>query len=408
MEIIKQYLKKQGKTQGLITESPSVDLELIVVIPAYKEPNIIKTLESLSACSIRNGKIEVLIYINGSSSDTREVRRDNDSAYSQSLTFAKNNSTEALQFHILKNLDLPSKKSGVGLARKVLMDEALLRFQTLQKEGVIVNLDADCTVSKNYFESIIQYFEINPHLNAASIHIEHELSNPSIINYELHLRYFIGMQKLIGCPFAFQTVGSAMAVRTQAYAALGGMNTRRAGEDFYFLHKFIKNGTCGELSACTVYPEGRISDRVPFGTGKAVGEGEAGNEIMTYHPSSFTILQPYFNRVGRFSEDANTNINDDRITPFLERIKFKAKMEEINKNTSSQEAFIKRYFQYFDAFKFMKALHFLRDTLYQDVKLDFALDHYFEQLGESYYGVNEISLSVLRKVDKKQANEVRL
>ena len=93
-----------------------------------------------------------------------------------------------------------------------------------------------------------------------------------IAAYELHLRYHVRVQKWIGFPYAFQTIGSAMAVRAWAYVKQGGMNRRHAGEDFYFLQKISWLGPISELSTVTVFPSPRLSGRVPFGTGKAVGD----------------------------------------------------------------------------------------------------------------------------------------
>lgn len=46
------------------------------------------------------------------------------------------------------------------------------------------------------------------------------------------------------------------------------MNQRKAGEDFYFLHKFSILDQLGEINVEIVLPLARSSDRVPFGTGK--------------------------------------------------------------------------------------------------------------------------------------------
>ncbi|MEZ4848575.1 MAG: hypothetical protein R3B93_08135 [Bacteroidia bacterium] len=69
---------------------------------------------------------------------------------------------------------------------------------------------------------------------------------------------------------AFHCVGSSMAVRSIAYQKRGGMNRRKAGEDFYFLQKFIAEGTLAELSTTKVIPSPRASEKVPFGTGRAI------------------------------------------------------------------------------------------------------------------------------------------
>ena len=53
----------------------------------------------------------------------------------------------------------PVSKWGVGLARKTGMDEAVRRFNSINRpDGVILNIDADCTVDSNYFIEICDKF----------------------------------------------------------------------------------------------------------------------------------------------------------------------------------------------------------------------------------------------------------
>ena len=73
-----------------------------------------------------------------------------------------------------------------------------------------------------------------------------------------------------GLPYSYHTIGSAFAVTAKAYARQGGMNRRKAGEDFYFINKLIKGENFGEITNTTVFPSPRTSNRVPFGTGKAI------------------------------------------------------------------------------------------------------------------------------------------
>ena len=255
MDRIKKYLNKQGITESRIDEAPIAGLGLIVVIPAYKEPNIIATLSSLLRCSLPLCEVEIIVLINGSEMDSQASQRANELCLQQCLDFQLGSCSSIVGLHIMQELNMSAKKGGVGLARKILMDEASSRLsQVGNPNGIIVNLDADCTVAENYFVEIVRFFAQNPDLKAASIYYEHIVEHDSILKYELHLRYFIGMQRLLSLPFAFQTVGSAMAVKANAYAAVGGTNTRKAGEDFYFLHKFIKNQVCGNLNATTVFP----------------------------------------------------------------------------------------------------------------------------------------------------------
>lgn len=400
MDVIKQYLSKHGKVGGSIWDDPREDLEIIIVIPAYKEEGILKTLGSLRSCIQPTCAVEIIVLVNGSQKDDGDVVRVNQECYQVCLEaqglFESNNR----RLHVLKDLDLPLKKVGVGLARKILMDEAAWRLGMVGKpNGVIVNLDADCTVEKNYLLEIKAWFDAHPKLDAGSIHFEHEVDGPPILNYELHLRYFIGMQKQIGLPFAFQTIGSAMASRAVSYAKVGGMNTRQAGEDFYFLHKFIKNDRCGKITCTTIFPSGRQSDRVPFGTGRAVGEMKKGIEFKTYNYNSFSLLKQITVNLPVLFAQKKVNF-DKNIGEYLKSIDFEAHLKEITLNTTNFESFTKRFYQYFDAFKLMKCLHYLRDIGFHDSSLEEALPHYFDDINLEFKGVSIASLQALRQFDK--------
>ncbi len=87
-----------------------------------------------------------------------------------------------------------------------------------------------------------------------------------------------------------------MAVRAKTYAKVGGMNRRKAGEDFYFMHKIMPQGEFSEINQTCVFPSCRVSDRVPFGTGRAQTEWlrEGKVELETYSPKVFEDLKMLF------------------------------------------------------------------------------------------------------------------
>ena len=177
------------------------------------------------------------------------------------------------------------------------------------------------------------------------------------------------MQRRIKFPYAFQTIGSSMAVKNSDYQALGGMNTRKAGEDFYFLHKFIKNGRFSELNTTTVYPSSRVSDRVPFGTGKAIkdliNQTNGDTEFYTYHPDSFYVIGEFLSKVCHYYQGIYKS--DGLLYPFLNNMNFIEKLNEIRSNTTSLENFVRRFYHWFDAFILMKSLHYLRDNFYPNI-----------------------------------------
>lgn len=349
---------------------------------------------ALKRCSLPICDIEVLVIINDSEMDADSTKATNQKVYEQALKWSKKNSTLRMQFRILYQGDLPTKFAGVGLARKIGMDEACYRFEKIKKKrGIIVCFDADSLCQPNYLVAIEDHFRRYTKMAACSIHFEHPLDGAdfdpavyqSIAAYELHLRYFINAQKWAGAPYAYQTIGSSMAVRSDHYQKQGGMNRRKAGEDFYFLHKFIRIGKLNTLTNTTVIPSPRISDRVPFGTGKAVGEiVQEKTPYQTYNLQTFEDIKVLFEKVAELHDpnsDWTTLPLSACLITFLELQDFSEKLTEIRGNTSSLKAFKQRFFLWFDAFKLMKFAHFARDGYYENIAVADAAIALLEKIG---------------------------
>jgi len=387
---------------------------MIVVIPAYKEPFLLLSLMSLKRCTLPICDIEVLVIINDGEIDSASTKADNQKVYEQALKWSKQNSTLRMQFRIVYQKDLPTKFAGVGLARKIGMDEACYRFEKIKKKrGIIVCFDADSLCQPNYLVAIEDHFRRYTKIAACSIHFEHPLDGAdfdpavyeSIAAYELHLRYFINAQKWAGAPYAYQTIGSSMAVRANYYQQQGGMNRRKAGEDFYFLHKFIRIGKLNSLTNTTVIPSPRISDRVPFGTGKAVGDIiQDKAPYQTYSPQTFEDIKVLFLKIEDLY-DPNSDWHkfplSACLTTFLDLHDFSEKLVELRGNTSSIKAFKQRFFLWFDAFKLMKFAHFARDGYYENIEVEEAAINLLEKLGKPYVKKDIRSLLELyRAIDK--------
>jgi len=360
---------------------------MIIVIPVHNEDHPEWSVHSLMACKIPEDiSIEVILVINASVLASSDVKAKNIESFTTLNTLAKASKHPQIAIHIIQENDMPPKKAGVGMARKIGMDVAYQRFLQMGKEdGLIVNLDADCTVSQNYIEALVEWDRRHPNLEGASIYFEHPLGNDerinhSIISYELHLRYFIEVQRYVGLPYAFHTVGSSMLVRSKVYGLVGGMNTRKAGEDFYFLHKIISRGRFNDLNSIAVYPSPRVSDRVPFGTGKAVMDHMASNRYdTTYGFEIFRMLKSDLKSIIQHLEEGNPqlfDLNDWSDTPFkifLESNDFERKWQEIYQNSKSFHSRLLRFFQWFDAFMLMKYCHFCRDHFGMTDTLEDAL-----------------------------------
>ncbi|MBN8704832.1 MAG: glycosyltransferase family 2 protein [Bacteroidetes bacterium] len=387
-----QYLTKSAwlPCQAEIQNNPN----LIVVIPAYKEPELDQTLISLANCENPDCQVAVLAVINRSETDDEKTILENENC-KKSLLALKQNLPAWLTLTILEPPPFPSKFAGPGLARKVGMDEATRWFsETNNSNGIILSLDADSTVAHSYLKSVKSAFS-DATVRAVSIYFEHPLSGSdspaiyeAITRYELYLRYYIHALRLAGYPFAFQTIGSSFAVRADVYARSGGMNRRKAGEDFYFLHKLIPDGGFFDLTTTTVFPSSRKSDRVPFGTGRAVMDyiEKGDSNYPVYHPHIFDEIKKFLEirELTHFSADSISDFLDS-LSPSLQICRKQRgvdqRLTEIRLNASSAEAFKKRFLKWFDGFEVLKWVHLLRDEVYGTLPVIDASMHILEKAG---------------------------
>ncbi len=411
ISLTQKYFSRFSYQDQQLSTPVRATTKLIVVIPCYNETKLIRSLASLKACIIPSDIcVDVITVINHSERASDTIKQRNQQTYEDAVTFGEQHSNESLQFLTLKAFDLPKKHAGVGLARKIGMDEALYRFQELNEDGVICCFDADSLCQNNYLEAIYQSFQDNT-INGASIHFEHPIEGDEyasniykgIIDYELHLRYYKNAIKYTGVPYAYHTIGSSMAVRASAYAKQGGMNKRKAGEDFYFLSKIIQLGNFGEIYSTKVIPSPRVSDRVPFGTGKAIGDiiEQQIEDYTTYSFDAFIDLKLFFTQIETSYHKNNYEQLPASIQKFISYSEYTNKIEEIQKNTKTLKSYTQRFYFVFDAFWILKFVHFYRDTIQENQLLNheaFRLIEAFEipfQKGAN----NKELLSIYRAFD---------
>lgn len=406
-----EYLEKFGTHKRLIQEAPSEDLGIIVTIPSYNEQGYIQNaLLSLVENQDTNSSVEILVLENYPSNFTAKAKLEISKQVDYLKNWVKNVSTDHKKIFI-EPCELPEKFAGVGLARKILMDEAVRRFDDIGKEGIVVCYDADCTCEPNYLQTIEEYFERNKNSPGCSIYFEHDLCNEenkqAILDYELYLRYYVQGLKFAKYPFAFHTVGSSMAVRTESYRMQGGMNKRKAAEDFYFLHKIMPMGNFGNITDTKVIPSARVSDRVPFGTGKAMGTWQE-NKLHSWpavDPEAFEFLKHFLalrNRI--FQEEIDEGwISDNLPLPIREFLigeRFIESISEIKGRTTNFETFEKAFFNWFNGLKVLQLTHFLRDSHLESLPVQTASVKLIEMNGNSFNGSPEDLLRYYRELDR--------
>lgn len=375
MKFADKYIKTRSLYSTLIDEKVPEDLSIIVTIPCYNEPDIIKSLESLASCDRIKGSVEVFILINSSERDNQDIVNANRESYKEINTWIAENAFDGISFFVDIVENLPKKHAGVGLARKIAMDEASRRFNAIDKpEGVITGFDADTLCDKNYFIELEKYFS-NKKSRGASIYFEHpvegneyeDLIYEASALYELYLRYYKAALRYACHPHAFHCIGSAYAVRASDYIGQGGMNRKQAGEDFYFLQKIIPLGGFAEINSTRVIPSSRISDRTPFGTGQSINDIKDGEhpDYLTYNIIAFKRIKKLLSRVEDFykcSDEIFNNIINSLpldVKQYCDSISFKSGIEEINANCSSLKIFKNKFYKYFNILLVLKYLNYV-------------------------------------------------
>lgn len=287
--------------------------------------------------------------------------------------------------------ELPSKE-GVGLARKIGLDWALeVLVQGNDGAGGLICLDGDTRVEADYLARFDAYFSSGKRW-AAVTEYAHPLDGPeaetrAILCYELFLRYQALSLAWANAPFAYHTIGSAMACTAEAYAACGGMRRKRAGEDFYFLQALGKTGPVDYLRDIVVRPAARPSHRVPFGTGKRVRRflDATHDEYRLYHPESFRVLRAWFALAAAAEDGAALLAHAEGIhtalAAFLTAEGFEAAWDRIRAQHKAVEAQWLQFHLWCDGLRTLRLLHHLRDNGLPDEQMLAALETCFARHG---------------------------
>lgn len=399
------YLENKSYSVWHLEWNRVTGIEAVIVVPAICEfeniPGLIQSLSQNDKSLLE--KILVIIVVNNSNSSDDEIKKDN----KQSIEFVRKlidgNAVHKLSDEIIKSSlriglvdassegrELNEKLSGVGLARKIGMDLSLTAFDySLPGKKIIVSLDADCLVDKNYIREILSSFDTK-NISVANIEFEHinsdeAVNRTGIISYEIFLRHYVAGLLFAKSPFAFHTVGSTVVCNYDAYISVGGMNTKKAAEDFYFLQKLAKRYKIERIFSTRVKPSSRESWRVPFGTGRTMMDLSANKkEIQVYNPEVYLILK---NWLELFYSDLSLSSEllfkeAKRIHPellnFLISRKFEQDWIKILDNSKSVRQLDYQRKNLFDAFETLKLIHYLRDKSFPMINIESGVKKLFQ------------------------------
>lgn len=351
------------------------------VIPLYDEnDSIYDVLRSIKTALERSPEpVAVVLVVNEplnapaesiqNNRQLLESLRANDGNFDGGLAVGKE-----LFFIDLTDKDLPDKHRTVGNARKSGFDSFIARSdgKVTDKKRLLFSLDADTLVSSNYFEKVFAWFAEHPNSGGAVFPFEHRTEGfaseqkIAVLRYEYYLWDYALKLRNCASQYGYWCIGSAFFCNAADYAACGGMRRNAAGEDFYFLQALNKVAPLGIVPDCRVYPAGRISHRVPFGTGPAVARQLAGEEQKLYNAGIFAVLKEFFAAVKQsdltcLSQDI-TGLAPVELQEFFNTMDFAAVWAKIVKNSPrSVEALRKNLHNFCDGFFILKFAHFLEE-----------------------------------------------
>lgn len=384
---IEKYLNKYRYGNYTISPHPAKLFEAAVIIPVFNEtvhPG--ELIGSLQKNDHEFSKETLFLFvINNSVSADEKIRKKNSDYLGHIISIIEKNEFPNIGFidAFSPGCELEDKNAGVGLARKIGMD-AVLPF--LNGRKIIICLDADCLISENYLEKIFWKFNLEG-VETAYAEFSHTMPrdkfhNDSIMMYEIYLRYYVCGLLYAGSPYAQHTIGSTMMCTVDAYIKTEGMNKRKAAEDFYFMEKLRKNYQPHRIN-CYVYPSARVSDRVPFGTGRTMQKYLGNNAIDTslYDPRIFILLKQWleiFMKIDANPYEIRDSIlaSEPNLADFFDQIKLIESLQNIIKNSKTESSLNLQKMRWFDGFKTLKFVHYLRASQYPSFKFNSALSEF--------------------------------
>ncbi len=375
--------------------------EAAVVIPSLAESdNLPDTLRSLAANpsdSLKNVLVAVVVNNRGATNSANPDELAEQAADNQrTLRWLERNAAMLPLNLCWIDASSPGQelgpREGVGMARKtgcdsvlkMLLDADAPASADFWRSFLFLHLDADTLVEPDYLPNVLTGLR-RAGTAGASLAFRHQPAptdeaQQAIDAYESYMDYYVEGLAWAGSPYAFHTVGSAMACTGEAYLKCGGMPARRlAGEDFYFLQKLAKFGGVCTIKSTAVHPSPRLSARVPFGTGLAMIEAVRHRKALAaYDPQTFHTLKELLQTVDQMI-DADPGqilaaLSHPEIGRFLESRGFEKTWASFARQHRTHVARLQAFHHWFDGLATLRLIHHLTDTRWPRLPLDKAWD----------------------------------
>lgn len=379
---VRQYLDRHAEPAAALGASLQKRYSRALMIPAYGEG------ESLdrAICSIPvdaaaptlvlvvlNARVDSPAWVAKANRKTRDRLR---ARYPVSSGTERELTLQDAPFGNLAMLEatLPARQ-GVGLARKIGHDLALGAWAAGKvRSNFLYCADADVELPPDHFTA--------PAGPAAAVlapfrhHAGEGVDEAHARVYDLWLRYLVLGLSWAGSPYAYHAIGSTIAIDAGSYARVRGFPRRVAAEDFYMLGKLAKVGRIANSTASPMSITARLSDRVPFGTGRSMAEAASrGPDSLERfpHPDVFrclkallaachecletgTPLVPLLSR--RLGEEG---VEPENLLAVVNELEIEGALKRALTAAADPARRRRAFSQWLDAFRTMKLMHLLRD-----------------------------------------------
>jgi hypothetical protein len=191
------------------------------------------------------------------------------------------------------------------------------------------------------------------------------------------------------------------------------MNCRKAAEDFYFLQKLAKIDGVGSLTGTTVFPESRVSSRVPFGTGRSMARMLDGDTraVLFYPAAAFRMLAEWLRTADQqLSGDAGQLLmNAEKISPvlsdYLEKSDWLTVWPRLQSTHQDPGRRKRAFHSWFDGFRTMRLVHLFCDAGFGRGEPEDVLPAYFAWDGRANPGSLTAMLEAMRLHDGTKNNQ---
>lgn len=312
-DLIKLYLEANSKFLTPIDEPLDPECKIIVVVAAYNEADYIYALLNSfnNQREIDFNSFEVHILINNALGTDQEVVQNNQMTYGKILSYAKHSKYKLYAkdlFSVDKAID--TDKHSVGLIRDLGFAEAVYRFSTTERNGIIASTDADSQVSKYYIREILNLFKTNPDLIGYKGLVYYDRSeelqggNKYWAYHELDAHFSTVIKNYIKTSVGdfkykprlnFKFAGSNSGALSVETALAGGIPHIKGREDVHFGYNLSKFGSVVEESKIIVYSSTRLEQRVGEGTGTGNKASRQINEALENGSLMVYALKDYVN-----------------------------------------------------------------------------------------------------------------